>query len=320
MKFEFLVSMFLSLMILCTLGGNMVYTRKERKELEEYKLSLAIDLCSDAAVEEMLNTSDLGMDYTKYADVKVDPQIALDTFVTAFCYNYGIANTDVNRQHIMLSFIPAFTVAGNDGYYIATPTATSDEQFGLVFNPKMPYPYRQGDDLYALNIMSDECLKLNSASMDLVRTKNLPEAINTHNKRSKIINDTLTSNIGYELDKLCQKEPFWKNTFFLPGNLTSYTGVNPVEGPSVLALVQNVDLQYNYPVSAFSIAGSKLKANRQVMGYERDGKQYYCYIDEMPVGNDNKPVYPAKQVFRTPEAAAKQGYQCDIKYFGGGVE
>lgn len=319
MKFEFLISMFMVLLLFCTLGSNIVYTQKEYKELEEYKLSLAIDLCSDAAVEEMLNTSDLGMDYTKFADVKVDPQIALDTFVTAFCYNYGIANTESNRQHIMLSFIPAFTVAANDGYYIATPTATSEEGNTLAFNPKMPYTYRQGDNIYALNIMSNECLRFNSIDMSLVKTKTLPSDISTEDRRSKIINDTLTSNIGYELDKLCKSEPFWKNTFFLPGNLTSYTGVNPVEGPSVLALVQNVDINTGHPVSAFSIAGSKLRATRQVMCYERDGKKYYCYVDEMPVGSDNKPLYEAKQMYRTPELAAQQGYQCDTKYFGGGA-
>lgn len=55
--------------------------KQEEMQFEEYVLKFAIDYSTDAAVEEMLNMSHLGQDYTDQGRTNSDPQVALDTFL-----------------------------------------------------------------------------------------------------------------------------------------------------------------------------------------------------------------------------------------------
>lgn len=339
----------ISIMFLCCfLSGMFLYDKNAEKEIAELKLSITLNYCSDAAVDEMLDVDNLSMDYEDFNKVKVNPQIALDTFVDLFCLNYGVSLSEENREHVMLNFMPVFVVAGYDGYYIASQeeVATNGEDdgssYGLVFKPKMAYVYKPEGDyeyIYGLNLGTDTCLRLKKGynqsdvtgdnSLQLVRTSNLPSEIaNPDNtakgkaegkaKRVAKINKLLTDRIAYEVDKVNNQQSFWRNSFFLPANLTSYTSVNPVEGPSVMALVENVDLGSTHKVSAFSIAGSKITNVRMLAGYttNRGGveKHYYCYSDLLPSGEIANGNIKVENMYTDMESAAEAGYEYDAKY------
>lgn len=338
-----------SLMFLCCfLLGMFLYDRNAAREVAELKLSLTLNYCTDAAVDEMLDVDNLSMDYEDFNRVKVNPQIALDTFVDLFCLNYGVSLSEENKDHVKLNFMPVFVVAGYDGYYIASQEEVSkggeDEgsSYDLVFKPKMAYVYKpEGDDqyIYGLNLGTDKCLRLKKGydandisgdnSLQLVKTTNLPSEIaNTSNtekgkaegkaKRVAKINKILTDRIAYELDKVNNQQSFWRNSFYLPTNLTKYTGVNPVEGPSVIALVENVDLGSTHKVSAFSIAGSKITNVRMLAGYKtiRGGveKHYYCYSDLLPKSEVSAGTIVVENMYTDMESAAEAGYEYDAKY------
>lgn len=302
--------------------GFTVYNKNAAREFEELRLSYVIDFASDAAAFRMLQADDLGMDYTDFGKVKTRPDVALDTFLDVFCFNYGMYPTRNTKADVGTRYIPAFTVATYDGYYVATPQTISrgdvGEAKGLAFGPKMAYSYTDPNTgyLYALNLGTDQCLKIDSTSQSLVKTTTLPDELNTKPKRQAVINKVLTTGIGSAIDKVNQYESFWHNKFFLPANLTTQTGVNPVSGPSIMALVQNVDLTTGQKASAFSITGSRINNLRFIIGYiKSDGRKYYCYADKMPKigdGTDN-PKYKPLGMYKSKKDAAKAGYQYDAE-------
>lgn len=288
--------------------GTLVYHQKCLQEVESLHLSYAIDLCSDAAAYKMMDTDSINTDYSDQATMQVNPQVALNTFVDLFCFNYGMYPNETNRQLVMNKYIPNLTVAGWDGFYMAQPACISDAtdrtQYSLVFTPKLPYKVAGSDgNYYALNMGANTAIKLQADKKSFVRVKtsSLPKTkesdldLREYNVRQSVINNDLTHSIGTSVNSLNAEDSKWKNEFFVPGNLTTFTGVNPVTGPSILALVQNVDLLTGKKANAFSITGSKLTTARLVVGYKKeDGNKYYCYADKLTNG-DGSPIFPFLQ-------------------------
>lgn len=294
-------------MIIACYAGTFSYYEKNLKDIESLHLSYVIDLCSDGAAYKMIDTDSINADYADSATLQVNPQIALNTFIDLFCFNYDMYPNTQDRDLVSNSYIPNLTVAGFDGYYMAQPAVKSDSNdrtnYGMVFTPKLPYTVKGEDGAYyALNMGASTAIKLNSSGnkgFTRISTSKLPKAENgveltSYDIRQNIINKVLTDSIGTSINSLNAEESKWKNTFFVPGNLTSFTGVNPVNGPSILALVQNVDLLTGKKANAFSITGSKVTSSRPVVGYTKNDLKLYCYADKLQ-NDDGSPVYPFLQ-------------------------
>lgn len=299
------------------LGMGRFY-EKSLQQFESLHLAYTIDLCSDAAAFKMMDTDNINADYADMDSVQVNPQVAKDTFVDVFCFNYGMMPNAENRSLIQNKYIPNLTVAGYDGFWMAQPACYEDSNiktsYGLVFTPKLPYKAELKKDgrttYYALNMGSQSAIKLPSnekSSGSFVKTpiskltSNKPgKDLSDYNVRQAVINKDLTDAIGASVATNIDPKK-WKNTFFLPGNLTTYTDVNPVSGPSILALVENVDLLTGKKASAFSITGAKITTARPVVGYmkkdTKTGKQrkFYCYADKL-MNKKGQPLYPFLQM------------------------
>lgn len=302
-------------MVLCY-GSDVQYYMHNLKDTEELRLSYALDYCTDAAVDDMLNTDDLGTDYKDLGNIKVNPTIALDTFLDYFMLNYNMSMTQENREYVMSNFMPTFVVAGYDGYYIAKHSLTRKDDYGtaydFTFGPKLPYTYTPDSSgvTYALNMGGITAKKLDVGLMST--TGNRPPGLNSKDEIIKQINDTLTNSISAAISEENENDEGWSNSFYLPSNLTTFTGAQPVTGPSVLSLVQNVDIATGQKVSAFSIAGSRINLERMIAGYFRNGQKYYSYVDSLPPGVTKD---TALDMFTTATDAARAGYRCDVEYF-----
>lgn len=294
-------------------GALTTYRIKSENEMAELKLSKSLNYCTDAAVEEMMDTADIKLDYAHWDDIAVDPQVAYDEFMNMFCFNYGYAPSEENRIHIATNFIPTFTVAAMDGYYIATPqmvkkTATPD--YGMQFSPKLPYSYtdKKGTNItYGLNLNGESYTYVGAENT--VKTKGLPACFKTKADVIERINKCLTVRIGQEINNLNKSQDNWQSVFYLPGAYTSHVKTNPVSGPSVIVLMQNVDWLYGRKVDAYSIGGGRLQRANEVACYERTVKgvnvNYYTYLSKLPKG------VAIKEVFMSPKEAASHGYACD---------
>ncbi|MFD0588511.1 hypothetical protein ACFQZE_10900 [Paenibacillus sp. GCM10027627] len=304
------------------LVGYMNYITKERDEVERLKLSYAIDFASDAGTEAMLGTSDMDMDYTKEKYFSVNPDLALDTFLEVFCLNYGLFPDEKNKASIM-DYIPVAAVAGYDGYYIASHqvlrtssgiypgTNYKDSEWGLTFEMKRPYHHFSGGVDYALNMGLTDPIAL--TGNQLYRHEGMPPneagtAIMTKTETKALINKTISGEMARRIEQTNESNPNWKHQFFIPEQLTTLSGVNPIEGPSFLVLVQNIKMNTTRPISGFSVAGTSVEMRRMVAGYVRDGVKYYTYADNLPAGN------VADEMFYSVNEAANMGYFPDIAY------
>lgn len=305
MKRVNMINFLLVLFIISMYVGMLKYNQKDLKEFESIHLAYAIDLCSDASAFKMTTSDDINADYQDFESIEVNPQIALDTFIDMMCFNYGLYPNEENRKE-MMNYIPNFTIAGYDGYWMAQPACIEDTDitiYEMIFTPKLPYKAQEGTDYFALNMGGKTAIKLRGDDLTKTFTRvsvdKLPNKLNDPNMRQSIINKTLTDSIGSAVNSLNAGDNQWKNTFYVPSNLTKYTGVNPVTGPSVLALVQNVDLITGKKASAFSITGAKITTAKPIVAYVKNGVKLYAYADKLNYedgGTQGVPLFPFLQL------------------------
>lgn len=317
------------IVIASLLFGYMIYIKKEREEIEQLKLSYAVDYASDAAAMAMLKTGSLEMDYSKSKSVTVDPQLALDTFLEVFCFNYNLQPTKDNMA-LIKDYIPAAVVAGYDGYYLASQqlvkngggnypeTDLYNGEWDVVFGMKIPYIYNYNSVKYALNMGLDSTIALSGTNM--TRLQGLPPTsagTMSQTDARALINDIVSNKMANTINQVNVDNPNWKNSFFIPSRLTNLKGVNPIEGPSFIILVQGVTLTTSRPISGFSVAGSRIDAARMVVGYTaKNGMKYYAYADHAPPSVEEDPVNGVKveALFANLREAASAGYYFDPNY------
>jgi hypothetical protein len=297
--------------------GLYRYSINEQNELQQLILSYAIDYSSDGAMQEILKGDDLETDYSKDGNIIVDPKLALDTFVDMFCLNYDIGLTSEAKKHVLQNYIPVACLAVYDGYYIAKyqpvnnavdypENGLNNSIWDVVFGPKMPYTYLDAGTgtSYALNMGMEYASSVNGN--DVVIRDVIPPSLNKNTGIAKI-NEILSSEIAYTVDSANALNPNWSHSFFIPAQLTSLSGANPITGPSLIVLVQNVDLNTVRPISGFSVSGTKIANARMIVGYHAsNGKPYYCYADKVPGG------VTIENLFSNVNDAAKEGYYCDL--------
>jgi hypothetical protein len=293
------------------------YSKQDILEFERLKLSYAVDYATDAAILNLLASQNLDMDYTDKGYISADPDLALDAFVDVFLFNYGAAIDKINRDHVKMNFMPVFVVAMFDGYYMGTPSIVSngnnypdgsinDADWALQFSPKLPYTYVSGGASYALNMGGDYAFRMNGNVLS--KEFGLPPGLTSKEDIRREITRIMSADISYQIDKANEINPNWSNTFYIPGDLTTLSNVNPLDGPSVLAIVQNVDFATSKKIGAFSVGGAKIQATRMLAGYTRTGIKYYCFTDRLPAS------VTVENIYSTMEEAARDGYSFDIEY------
>ena len=116
-------------------------------EFEQRQLDIQVNYAVEAATQEMLAIgTHIDSDYADWGRSTVEPQIALDTFVTVLMKNLGYSDSEKNREEVILDYIPFFIVATYDGYYTYGTVAEANEVGGSLqisypkrWTPKIPY-------------------------------------------------------------------------------------------------------------------------------------------------------------------------------------
>lgn len=285
--------------------------------LADMHLKIAVNNASDSAIEELLKASDLGMDYADWGKFRADPDLALNDFVDTFLLNYNMPLTEYNRNLVKTKYIQVFCVASYDGYYIYDHRKKyEDGGADLVSSPKLPYLYKDesipGRNVtYALNMGFSRCYKLTDAT--ITRAKSPVDKATT----LKIINTRISDDMRQRVDKAHENGMI--DSIYIPTGLTTISRTNPIESPTIIAYVDNVDLDSVQKLSAFGIGGSRAKIARPVSAYQRKNTEtgewtkYYAYSDLLP-GNISEDNTIIENVFMSVEDAASQGYWSDPLY------
>ena len=306
----------------------VTFFKLENQALEDWRLKQVVNNCTDSAIEELLEASDLGMDYADWGRFNADPDLALDDYLITFLLNYNMPITESNKEIVKTNFIKAFCVAGYDGYYIYDHRRVPDGKAGLFSgkygatyeltgSPKLPYLYRDETKpdryvTYALNMGYQRCYKLTDATITMSNNP-LGKA-----ETMKLINNRISDDLMERVDRAY--ESGWLQSVYIPSNLATISSTNPIESPTVLCFMDGVDLTTVLPVNAFGIGGSRARVARPVSAYKRlyqgTYMKFYSYHDLLPTTlSDGTPFESViEQVYMSPEEAAEAGYHHDPLY------
>lgn len=284
--------------------------QQEERQLEEYVLTFALDYATEAATEEMTNMAHLGQDYQEDGKTYVDPDVALDTFLTLMCMNYDLPLTDTAKLQIESSYLPVFCVAAYDGYYLYTQCSDGEGGVRLYSDPKKPYSYAEGSKCYAFTLSEDYTYVLEGGSLT---RKTLSDCGLNRAGVNRIINSSVSDAVTYAFQVATGRTG---DFVYLPSALTTFKQVNPITGPSVIALVEGWDVGTAGTLSAYSIGGARVETTRMVAGYRvlnPDGSStlLYAYADVLPSTFDTDTII---EMFTTTDEAATAGYYCDLVY------
>lgn len=259
--------------------------------------------CSDAATAELLDTADLGLDYATTGEVTVDPELAIDEYGSTLCLALGYQPTEEMIDNVLRDHVKVLYVCGYDGYYVYQVDlvgGTDSRNRALQGSFKMPYTYERESDnkLFALTLNGNKCWEFDPSVPSLKREQSsgLSQEMTNH-----IINTRISDDMNKRItDLYTDSANGWSNRVYLPSGLSTISSTNPITGPTVLALVDNIEGSL-----AFGIGGTKLEDTRKVAGYIRDGRSYYCYVDQLPTN-----VTPS-DLFDSIDEAAAGGYSPD---------
>lgn len=300
-----IISVSLTLLMFCaTCFWFVKYDIESYREFQERKADLAVNYAVDAAVDALIEfTPDLSTDYADFERITVDPEEALNMFITVYMRNWNMFDTKENRMAIRVDNIPCFMVAGYDGYYIGTPTViNSSGARDIVFDAKRPYLYKQGDDLYGLNLFMDDARKFDGTKISTVE----PVPISKYDQAERIstlISDSIMKAI-YE-----NREGDVMSSFYVPSQLTALTKTNPIQNVTVMAYVDDIFVGGGEPIEVFGIGGARTKHIEFYGGYIRDGYKYYAPMKLIPKS------ITVLEVFESTVFAAQNGYYQDLMYW-----
>lgn len=292
--------------------------------LEDWHLKQVVNNCTDSAIEELLEASNLGMDYADWGRFNTDPDLALDDYLMTFLLNYDMPITERNKEDVKANYIKAFCVVGYDGYYIYDLRTDlvdngllhKDVEYNLISSPKMPFLYKDERDdryvTYALNMGFKRCYRVTDATLSVVNSPLSQE------ETLKIINTRVSDDLMQRVDRAYENN--WLESVYIPTSLSTLSSTNAIESPTVMCFMDGVDLNSYTKVNAFGIGGSRAKVSRPVAAYQRivngSPMKFYAYHDLLPDTLPNGDSFNTviEEMFMSPQEAAAAGYYHDPLY------
>ena len=285
--------------------------------LEEYVLEKQVNHASDAAIDELLGSQDLEQSYLEGAIV-VEPDIAVREFSTILARSFGYHITDETVESVRDKYVKVLLVCAWDGVYAYHTRQTESDGTGFVSSPKLPYYYTayEGDTgrqtQYALtlglesgyrdsfdgNSYSLEKYGKLSGSKDVQRT-----AIN--NRVSDILQWSLMEAYGGAE----------RVAYSIPSYASQISGAQPVDGVTVIGVVDNSSITFAEDVIAMGVGGSKIEETDPIIGFIHSGTKYYIRQSKISkFENDKGTSVSAIETFTNVFDAARKGYHCLIDY------
>lgn len=301
------------------------HIQEEQELYDEYVMSFAIDYATDAAAAELLEMSHVGTDYIDWGKMNTDPDVALRTFEDVLLTAYGLDINPNTRLMLEGTYIPIFCVAAYDGYYVYTPIENkADATNNLVSTPKLPYVLQKGDAYYNINLGKENCRELKNGKLTWMTNK---VAGITEKECELLINGQVSDDLAARYQQyIYDTQPLYTGELpvvYLPQDMTTMTKVNAIEGPTVLAFIDNWDWGTVHEISSFSIGGARIETSRQVAAYYKNvtvggvtkSVPYYAYADLLPeyTGSGTYAI-KIENLYPSVVDAAKAGYHYDHEY------
>ena len=289
----------------------------------------------------IVESGDIDMDYTNLGNVSLNPSESLKIFEDIVCLSYGMSINDKNRAYIE-SCIPSAIMCTYDGYYITQ--LMEDNMAELKWSIKIPYTIdvkniAGKDYTLALRMDNEDCFVLandTSNGLDTGYTSynddvwlvpsytpynndaggaGFQDSVLNKNIANAKINSTITDALSYSISQIseCRGGKNYNYRVYLPAD-TTFTGINSVNGPSLIILLSGGDFAGKASVSEAAISGLKAVARSWVVGYKDNitGQRLYCYDGQLSnEAISSGTITVNDKPFSTVQDAAKAGYYPD---------
>lgn len=335
MRFGIISSIFT---ILLDILVFMSFTMRQNEvvyESEQRLQDIQVNYATDAASWMMLNeTPDIGIDYTNLSDIKVDPQVALETYEAVMVRGLGWSDTADNRDSFEDAYMPFFIVAAYDGYYVYGVVKDTNEMtlksgmkstsniYPKVWTPKIPYAranYKESGDKYInLYVLGGDTYTIYNYADDTYTP-------DQHYKSGTGFGSKVDAQrvVASSLTEACQKallsakgDPGIEQ-IVIPASFSEWSSNRPIEYPTVLTYM---DVSYNgvmFDHQSFAIGGSRIEeANYYIAYLDENGKKLYTDAMNRKDVEGANPHRGLKvdHVYTSAVDAAIAGYTYDVKY------
>jgi hypothetical protein len=210
-------------------------------------------------------------------------------------------------------------------YQVVPEEEQNGGEYTIAWGLKRPYLMNIDDYTYALSMKDGSWLRAREqvhggsyVLTDLERGPTYPPGIERGNLLSKI-NADINAEVAYQIQQrnkvvidedkgLSTNINTYAGTFFLPSELTN--GVNTINKPTFLILIQNTKFNSISKLSSVSASGYSIGKKRLVLGFIENGVRYYCYEGQLP----NNKIGSIVDIYRSPKEAVINGYQAHLEY------
>lgn len=312
-SFLTIIAACVSLLIMATISIKDI--NAVASDNEYLRLTKIMNKASDAALTLALESNNVSD-----RDTVINPYLCSEVFYKVIMESYKISDTKRNRQYIY-SKVPLLGLIVNDGIYLGYAKngvydSSAREYVKFVWTDKMPFTYEDGSKVYAMTIDGEDIKSIsipisadpiggNILGVDPGNTIEFNDSlpIGDSERKMKITSRIVDVFVG-TIQSLNKENPSKK--LFIPSEIDSYKTV-PIEGPTLMAIVQDFDLKTTKPINKFSISATQAVEGSVVVGYVETGKKKYCYANQY-----NGDIANIIKTFTSFKEAAKDGYNPDL--------
>lgn len=329
---------------------DALFFKSLQTERDKHQLEYAVNSASDAAVQQLLDTSQL----TPAGNTYIDPDFVWRVYKYTFLRSNNLWST-ANMQSVESSF-PSVVISVNDGYYVRLLVDTegvNGHEKHYRFTQKLPYSrttqvptLTSGDgNNVSLNGNPDDANLIPAGSVvaDTLNGNNIivyKEGLKSEDgsKRDYQIyqhdGNKLTSELGsahdlVDINKMLL-EAIDYTMFFNTSRMSTQHDQSMLAipdqvsedllspsvsfvGPTIFAFSDNFNLKGKSYFNYYSVGGSQIVTASNYYCYERDGRKYYSRLNpEKFAGSAQAGII---QVYSSAREAAEEGYYPDPLYY-----
>ena len=303
-------------------------------DIQQRQLDLQVNYATDAAAQDLLGLGiHIDTDYADWGNMKVEPELAYDTYMAVLLRNFGWGDDARNREALE-DYIPFFIVAAYDGYYIrmiqpdnmvtqiqtsSGPRDIDNPVYSHIWSPKIPYAEYVNNRYVFYNLGET---KYGTITAGTVKADNdfFGSSVTTVERKKACIADTLQEACNSAMYMGLNGEA--RESWSIPAQFSQWSENNPIEKVSILTYILDPWNKNSINISAFGISGAKIDEPDYCITYLRDGVKCYTYIENKlkleQEHNSGTAVIEFNSVVQSPKDAAEQGYYYDIKFITGG--
>lgn len=299
-------------------------------ELDQRIQDMQVNYATDAAAYFMLTeTNDIGIDYQDLGYIRVDPEVAVQTYEAIMVRSFGWGDSEFNREMFENGYMPFFIVAGYDGYYVYEVVNETDERklnggatvtsaiYPKQWTCKIPYAkgYWDSTDIgkskIAMFTLGGETYNIYDYSTGSFKDK-VAYTDETRNDCAILVSQILSDACNKAL--VAAKSQLSEERIWIPNSFSKFSSNRPVEYPTVLTYLDVGGDTMKYSHVSFAVGGTRIEI----------ADFYICYIDENgnkkysrgKFRNDVEKVRgcKVKEIATSAQDAAHRGYYFDLKY------